>query len=101
MAKGNLDLPDHVALSIFGELSLQDRRSLSETCKQLLAVAVNGGAFSDYVHRVRSEEQAHAAISSRARRVRVLTIAGLQQILNGYAAIEQVCPAADGWAPPR
>ena len=24
MAKGNLDLPDHVALSIFGELSLQD-----------------------------------------------------------------------------
>ena len=65
MAPGILDLPDNVTLSIFGVLFLQDRRSLSQTCKQLLAVAVNGGALSDYVHNVATEEHAHAAISRR------------------------------------
>lgn len=45
--KALLDVPECVLVDVFSRLGLEDRKSLSLTCKKLRKVALDGAVFSD------------------------------------------------------
>lgn len=78
-------VPDGPMLVVFGYLSFEDRVSLSQTCRKLRYLALNGGVISQEEHVLDSQASACLALAHRAQTLFVTSAAALHVFLVGYS----------------